>query len=358
MLYKQFLKITDSIGKENVEAYDYWLGTLPRAKQENISASVVSSSTGISYEIADFLLKYSKDHGIIKEYYLVLCPNDECEKIIKKIEFDEIADVLQNKQYCSFCDHEYDIYMENIYQVYRRIKDPDLSPEEVKILIEKRVFGGEDTNFRKADERGNVKIPFQDIYYHPSESAYQKLGELREKLDDDYGNNKTEKGSALEKLSKELFNLIKFVKASSVVESSTNQFDCTVVTKDRPIYPSIADYMSPYFIIECKNEDCTPKNNYLAKLIGIIEKNDARLGILWSRKRVPKTFEKTVHDHYISKKYAPKQEVIISFDDDDLKILIDQRANLLDYLEYKVHKVTMDASKMTWEEYRKEFGRS
>lgn len=50
MLYKQFLKITDSIGKENVEAYDYWLGTLPRAKQENISASVVSSSTGISYD--------------------------------------------------------------------------------------------------------------------------------------------------------------------------------------------------------------------------------------------------------------------------------------------------------------------
>ena len=107
--------------------------------------------------------------------------------------------------------------------------------------------------------------------------------------------------------------------------------------------------MSPMFIIECKNEKKKSGNTYVNKLIGIMEKNEAKLGILFARGRVAATCNKTAYMHYLTKKFAPKQEIIICMDDNDLNYIIDKRVNLLEYLNYKICKFTSNSNNMTWE---------
>ena len=43
MFYKQFLKIMNVLNPEFVENFDFWLATLPKNNQKNITASVVSA---------------------------------------------------------------------------------------------------------------------------------------------------------------------------------------------------------------------------------------------------------------------------------------------------------------------------
>ncbi len=71
MFYKQFLTITDTLNPNLVENFDYWLATLPKNNQKNITASAVSSMLGIKYSFAKLILKFSEEQGILEKYYLV-----------------------------------------------------------------------------------------------------------------------------------------------------------------------------------------------------------------------------------------------------------------------------------------------
>ena len=86
-------------------------------------------------------------------------------------------------------------------------------------------------------------------------------------------------------------------------------------------------------------------------MIGILEKNEAKLGILLTRRKAASTCNKTAYQHYLTKKYAPKQEIIICMDDTDLEYIIEKRVNLLDYLNYKISKFTSNSNNMTWEAF-------
>ena len=119
MFYKQFLAITDILNPKFVEDFDYWLVTLPRNNQKNITASVVSARLGVKYSLAEFILNFAEKEKILEKYYLVKCP--ECDYNLESITKDEIADMLVNDIYCDECEKDRHITLDDIYTAYKVI---------------------------------------------------------------------------------------------------------------------------------------------------------------------------------------------------------------------------------------------
>ena len=350
MFYKQFLTITDILNPEFVEKFDYWLATLPRNNQKNITASTVSSSLGVKYSLAEAILKFAEKQKILEKYYLVKCP--DCNYNLEQITKEDLPNILMNPVFCDECEAEKKISLDDIYTAYKVILQPDATEEEIAKAIEKRLNRGEgaELNFSKADSLSNDKNTLYEAFYHPSESAYDKFKELRVRLDLNYGKNTTAQGAALENLTLEIFNQIKGVRGTNDVKTKTNQFDCTCLSGFNTIFPSVFAYMAPYFIIECKNEpNKAPNNTYCNKLLSIMNTNEAQLGILVGRKNATAPCFTIAREHYLKHSESRKQQIIITFSDDDLKLLIDDKVNLLEYLEYKILCVTANSPNATFE---------
>jgi hypothetical protein len=350
MFYKQFSTIIDILNPEFVENFDYWLATLPRNNQKNITASYVSSRLGVKYSLAEAILKFAEKQKILEKYYLVKCP--DCDYNLSTITKDELADILINPIFCDECEEDKHISLDDVYTAYKVILQPDATEEEIARAIEKRLNQGEGTevNFSKADSLSNDKTTLYEAFYNPSESAYNKFKELREKLDWDYGKNTTAQGKALEVLMIEIFNQIKGVRGTNDVKTKTNQFDCTCLSGFNTVFLSVFSYMAPYFVIECKNEPKNaPNNTYCNKLLSIMDTNEAQLGIVVGRKDATGPCFTISREHYLKHSESRRQQIIITFSDDDLKYLIDDEVNLLEYLEYKIFQVTSNSPDSTYE---------
>lgn len=356
MFYKQFLEAKDIFNSEFVEKFDYWLTTLPKNNQKNITVSVVSSRLGVKYMLANYMLKFAEEKGILEKYYLVKCP--DCDFIIDIISKDEIASRLVEGVYCNDCEETKTIQANDIYEAYRVIKSPDVTEEAIEEAIVKRldVKQGNDINFNQADSLLGKKNTLYESFYFPDESAYEEFQRLRNKLSVDYGKNTTSKGNALEKLVLEIFGQIKYVKVTDKVRTGTNQFDCTALCGISTPYPSVFDNLAPYFIIECKNEpNKRPNNTYCNKLLSIMDTNEAKLGIIWGRKDVTSTCFTIAREHYLKHSGSGKNQIIITFSDTDLDEIIDNKVNLLQYMEYKVFKVTSNSKTCTYEMFLEKY---
>lgn len=359
MFYKQFLKVIDILNPEFVENFDYWLATLPRNNQKNITAYIVSSRLGVKYSLAEAILNFSEKQKILEKYYLVRCP--DCDYSLRAVTKDEIADILMNPLYCEDCEEYKHITLDDIYTAYKVILQPDATEDEIARAIVNRLKQSEGTevNFNKADSLSNDRTTLYEAFYSPSESAYLKFNELRSKLDWDYGKNTTEKGRALETLILSIFNEIKYVQGTNDVETRTNQFDCTMLCGISTTYLSVFDYLSPCFIIECKNEKKKPDNNYTNKIESIMATSNAQLGIIFGRRNATSTCFVISREHYLTKKDSSKQQIVITCCDEDLEYIIDKRVNLLQYLEFKIFQITNNSPQSTYEmfypEYKKEF---
>ncbi|MDE5781493.1 MAG: hypothetical protein K2I03_08455 [Lachnospiraceae bacterium] len=354
MFYKQFSTIIDILNPEFVENFDYWLATLPRNNQKNITASAVSSRLGVKYSLAESILKFAEKQNILEKYYLVKCP--DCDFTIDTITKEELADILVNPVYCDECEEEKLILLDDVYTVYKVILQPDVTEDEIARAIEKKLNQIESTevNFSQADSLSNDILNLYEAFYDPSESVYDKFKELRTKLDLDYGKNTTAKGKALESLILEIFNQIKNVIGTNDVKTKTNQFDCTLLCRVKTVYPSVFNYLAPYFIIECKNEpEKKPNNTYTNKLESIMHTNDAQFGIVFGRKDATSTCFTISREHYLTKKYSPQQQIIVTCCDDDLDYIIDKRVNLLQYIEYKIFQITSNSPTATFEMFCK-----
>ena len=354
MFYKQFSTIIDILNPEFVENFDYWLATLPRRNQKNITASVVSARLEVKYSLAESILKFAEKQKILEKYYLIKCP--DCDFPIDTVTKDELADILVDPVYCDECEEEKHISSDDVYTAYKVILQPDATEDEIARAIEKRLNQGESTevNFSQADSLSNNILTLYEAFYDPSESAYDKFKELRAKLDLDYGKNTTAKGKALETLVLEIFNQIKYVVGTNDVRTKTNQFDCTVFCRVRTMYPSVFNYLAPYFIIECKNEpEKKPNNTYTNKLESIMDTNDAQFGIVFGRIDATSPCFMISREHYLTKKYSLKQQIIVTCCDDDLDYIIDKRVNLLQYIEYKIFQITSNSPTSTFEMFCK-----
>ena len=331
MFYKQFLTIIDVLNPDFVESFDYWLATLPRNNQKNITASVVSSRLGAKYSLAESILKFAEKQHILESYYLVKCP--DCDYNLDIITKDEVADVLINPVFCDECGEDKKITLDDIYVAYKVIQQADVSEDEIARAIDKKLKQSEesDANFFKAE-----------------------FIEQREKLDLDYGKNTTAKGKALETLVLEIFNQIRYVRGTNDVKTKTNQFDCTLLCGVDTIYLSVFNYLSPFFIIECKNEKEKPDNTYINKLQSIMDTNDAQFGIVFGRKDATKPCFEISREHYLLHKTSNKQQIIITCSDEDLKYIIDKKVNLLKYLHYKIMQIICNSPTATYEMFMKE----
>ena len=236
--------------------------------------------------MAEVILKFAEQQKILDKYYLVKCP--DCYYTLDIVTKDEVAYILIHPIYCNECDEEKNISVDNVYIAYTVILQPDITEDELIRAIEERLNQGEcaAVNFSKADSLSNKKEDIYEIYYNPSESAYDRFNELKDKLDLDYGKNTTAKGKAFEELILCIFNSIKYVRGSNDVKTKTNQFDCTLLCGINTVYSSVFNYLATYFIIECKNEpEKKPDNTYTNKFESIMDTSDAQFGIVFGRKK-------------------------------------------------------------------------
>mgnify|MGYP004534204687 FL=1 len=354
MFYKQFLKITEILNPDFVNDFDYWLATLPKKNQKNITASFVSAKFGVKYVIAESMLKYAEKEEILERYYLVKCP--DCDYNLEIISEGEIAEILLKPIFCDECEEEKKITFDDIYVAYKVIKQPDVMEDEIAKAIEQRLelVGENKINFTQADSLASNEEDIYKIFYNPDESAYIELQEMKKKLDLDYGKNTTAKGNALEKLILKIFENIKGIRGTNEIKTCTNQFDCTLLCGLKPTILTIFMYLTPYFIVECKNEpENKPNNNYCNKLESILETNAAQLGIIFGRIDATSTCFQISREHYLTHKNASVQKIIIMCSDKDLKYLIDKKVNLLKYLEYKIFQVTANSPNSTFEMFEK-----
>ena len=342
MFYKQFLEITDVLNSNFVEDFDYWLATLPRNRQKNITASMIAAKFDVKYSLAELILKYAEQQKILEHYYLVKCP--ECDDTLLIITENAVAEILSAPIYCSECERDENITTDDIYIAYKVIQQPDVTEEQLYHAIEQKLIkkGYITENFINADSLSNNIDKLYDEFYNPSESAYDNLKILRKKLDLDYEKNTTAKGRSLETLVCTLFNEIKGVSCTTDIKTETNQFDCTIFCSIKTLRLSIFDYLSPYFIIECKNElNDKPNNNYCNKLLSIMETNEAQVGIIWGRLDATSPCFTISKDHYLIHKNSGRHQIIVTFCDTDLDNLIDKKINLLKYLEIKIAGITL-----------------
>lgn len=349
MFYTQFSKIIKLLNAEFVEEFDYWLATLPAINQKNITASAVSARLGVKYSIAETILTFAEKEHILEKYYLVKCPDCDCN--LASISQSELANYLVTPIFCEECEEEKHITIDSIYAAYKVILKPDVSEDAIAKAIEKKLSQGECDvkNFTQADSLKNHKISLYEAFYNPSESAYDIFKTLRSKLDLDYGKNTTAKGNALEILILEIFKQIKYIYVTNDVKTETNQFDCTLLCGVDTLYLSVFSYLSPYFIVECKNEKKKPDNNYTNKLESIMDTNEAQLGIIFGRKDATSTCFAISREHYLLKKESTKNRILITCYDKDLEYIIDKRVNLLQYLEFKIFQITANSPKSTFE---------
>ena len=114
-------------------------------------------------------------------------------------------------------------------------------------------------------------------------------------------------------------------------------------------------HMSPYFIIECKNETTsegkgkTPSNTYFHKLAGIMDSNNAKIGIIVSRGEPSKEDMIIAHDNFLLHKNTNCPKFLLSFSENDLEKVIDKRQNLFQYMNYKMNVLTMNAKNPTYD---------
>lgn len=356
MFYKQFSEITDILNPDFVDSFDYWLATLPKNRQKNITASMVSAKLEVKYSLAEMILKYAEKQKILECYYLIKCP--ECDNVINIVDKEELSEILLNPViYCSECDNDRQVTTNDIYIAYKVIKQPDATEDQICHAIKQKLSekGIVSENFIKADLLSNNIDDIYETFYNPGESAYQNLKELRKKLDLDYRENTTAKGRALELLVITMFNNIKVVRGTTEIKTNTNQFDCTVLCNVNVISLSIFNYLVPYFIIECKNEPHKkPDNTYCNKLESIMDTNEAQFGIIFGRMDATTTCYTISREHYLTHKDSNKHKIIITCSDKDLDYLIDKRVNLLKYLDYKIFCITAGSPNTTYEMYVQE----
>lgn len=336
-----------------VEEFDSLLAHLTREMLDKITVSFVCDSIGASYDVVKYILEYYSKKQILKKQYEIRCP--ECGIPLERISIDEAYARLPEKYRCYCCNEGVVVSVDNIYVSYARIKEPTASKEEIEKTVKKEIQDIDvtrDNFFTDADLLiCNAKDLYQ-LYYSPNESAYIKMEKLKDALDFDYKTTK-EKGDAYEDLVMELIKQIRYASGTKVIKTHTNQIDCTVRYNNKiPNYPSVIDILSPYFLIECKNEAKTPSNTYFHKLSNIMSSNEAQLGIVFSRKKPSDEDLDIAREQYLLNRDKKIGRYLLSISDEDLERIIDDRINLLDYIDFKILKLTMGSPKAEYYDFK------
>lgn len=80
-----------------------------------------------------------------------------------------------------------------------------------------------------------------------------------------------------------------------------------------------------------------------------MDTNEAQIGIVFGRKDATKPCFTISREHYLKHSDTRRQQIVFTCSDNDLKYLIDERVNLLEYMEYKILQVTANAPEANYE---------
>lgn len=362
MFYPELLRVFSEyefIEYTLIDEIDTWLGLLTDNQKDKITVSRFSNKFGIDYNLSRSILKRMCSYNILQELYAIKCP--ECNHILKITDRYNLYDVMQEVNFCYACDEEIIISDEDIQIRYKLVLKPNKSDKMKKFINE---ISDEKETFNEVDTIKEMlkKETSNKVYYCPKNEEYKELRVLFEeamnaKSKDESGKKCTgSKGDKLEIFVEGLMNLIKPISATRKAKTSTNQLDTFCVnhviqikrnSKKIQFVNNALEQMGTSFICECKNEEKTPKNDYFGKLVSILSMERAhfskeslpehKFGIIFSKKEAPSTYL-----NMAKKIYRSSNITIIAIFFDELKEIVYDQKNLLDYIDYKIALIHKD----------------
>lgn len=336
MFYPELLKVSSDeenlISLELAEKMDTWLGTLPDDISSKITVSRFSKQFNLDYTLSRAILEKLCNLGVLKHSFAILCPN--CNQVLKITDEKNLINDISNTTFCYACnDEEIVITSKNIEVRYNLVKKPN-DPEKMNNLYEK-ILGEKYVSEQDSIDSliNNSDYNVNKLFYDPTKEEYKELEELFRGINKNFDNT-TEKGDSLEDLALKILNLVKVFSATEA-KTKTNQIDCFVVNKS-PISNALFKKIGSVVYCECKNENKKVDNNYFHKLSNIIilsrsNEDEYRVGIIFSKQTNTSTCNE------ISKQAYYKQRLfLVNFDLEEIKEMVYERVNFLDYLNYKI----------------------
>ncbi len=335
MYCSRLLVLKELLDEQKIEKLEEYFTGLIGSAGNSISVSKVVSAIEISPGLASKVLTKCVREGILKASYAIRCP--ECGMLIKRVESPQ--DIPEGIFECYSCNEEIEVTPKDVEILYSLEDDRVfIGGQQVEMNLPARAVVPEDS-MESIFLAGGIN----DYLFQLSEEKYRYFSDLYERVKNHKGTTKNI-GDTLENLIKELFNVCPVFSASGI-RTSTNQIDCCVRNKVYVKY-GVLNLLGAHFIIECKNENNTPKGEYLSKLHSIISVANAgtdgkciKFGIIVSKDKGPSTFKQLAVKYYLINKI-----VIISICGDELKELFRTRGNLLELIERKATEIMLDAT--------------
>ena len=337
MCCSRLLMLRDLLDQEQIEKLEKYFSGLIGGAAKSITVSKVATALNISSGLASKILTKCKEKGVLSVCYCIRCPM--CNTLIKKV--NSLAEIPEGTFICYSCDEEIEIEPGDIEIIY------SLNDESVFIKGQRKEIINEisarsvvpENTMEEIFLAGNVN----EYLFHPKEEEYDKLLRMYNNIESREGTTK-KIGDTLEGLTKYLFNLCPVFQAAEI-KTTTNQIDCCIRNKMYLKF-GIMDTIGQRFFIECKNENKTPRGDYMSKLHSIISLTNAggkgqciKFGIIISKEKGPSTFKELA-----VKSYLADGVVIISICGEELKELFDNRGNLLDLIERKTTEIMLDST--------------
>ncbi len=347
MYYHTLLTIIDKLPKELIESFDLYLARLTINQKQQIDISHVSIKLGIEYEVAEKLLNMCHKIKLVKKYPVIMCP--VCERKIEETNYNNLYSDLKKDYFCSHCDEEeLNVTTDNVYIFYKLLKKPDPNFNNKKNIEKKN-------NTKSIENKSftqKILLSTEELYdflYSPSEKNYDEMTKKLNSIDANYENT-TDKGTSLNDLIIYLLNRCNPFKATKLVITETNQFDCTVVNEIyidiEKVMPkesigkiSFLNEMGSIFLCECKNEEKTPKGTYFQKLHSILVQNKLTFGIIFSKFPPPTTYKILARETYLTSNI-----IIISIDKIDLEKIIIDKKNFFEIIKLKIIEVKTNST--------------
>ncbi len=340
------------INKELVEDFDLWLASIPSYIKDKITVSKVVNTFGIDITFVISLLEFCCNNHILEKRYVLKCP--ECEHLLHSFKESELYEGIIEASigsYCYNCQKTDFTFSENDITVfYSIISKPNTPLDERKRALEKK-FPNDDKSIDSLKQllEQSPSILYNS-FYNPSEEDYNELDGLLQTAKGAKSNT-TEKGKALQDLATKLFTLIKGVSIGNNIRSSgtMNEYDCIAWSKI-DIKLTIFQDFGNLFIVECKNEDTPPDNNYFHKLTSLMQTNGCKFGVVFSKLKPTKNCYDIARGKYLM--YLLKDgQIIINICLEEVEYVIKNKINFLTFIEKKIHTLKIDPTPKSKTDY-------
>ena len=310
---------------------DYLSSLLPSSK---LTESKLMSVTSLDNQTIKSVLDKLLELDILDYSFAVKCP--ACGLLVNS--FDKIYEIEKACK-CYHCDTDFDVENDDVYLIYSFKNYPFDKGQQIDSIakFDDHAESVALTTDSLASFISKNNIDLNREFFSPSEGDYEQLEGMYNSIFKKRSNAK-ETGDALESFITKLFALCHHFTVASV-RLHPNQIDCYV--RNTLFIPGISDSnCTDSFMIECKNEETTPKSGYVNKLHSILSTSGCKFGIIASKYSAPRTFIELANKIYLSDKI-----IIISIDKNDLHSIVFNKSNLLECVERKITEVKLNATK-------------